>query len=70
MVSKKGIHYLCEYGIEKWIPRISVFHYSASPVMLNVDHREELFYPVLTFMIDSNWSVDWVIVTEKEHTSK
>ena len=70
MVSKKGIHYLCEYGIEKCIPRISVFQYSASPVMLKVDHREGLFYPILTLMVDSYWSVDWVIVTVKEHTSK
>ena len=50
---EKRIHYLCEDGIEKSVPHVTVCHHSASLVMPISDPRDRFFYPTLTLLIDS-----------------
>ena len=49
----KKIHYLCEDGIEKSVPRITDCHHAASLVMPIGDPRDGFFYPTLILMIDT-----------------
>ena len=44
---------MCEDGIEKSIPRITVCHHSTRLVMLSGDPWDGLFYPIFTLMMDS-----------------
>ena len=48
---RKGIHYLCEGGLEKSVPRITVCHHSASLLMPNGDPWDGFFYLTFTIMI-------------------
>ena len=52
VVSKKRIHYSCEDGIEKPVPRDHRLSSLASLVMPNGDPRDRFFYPILKLMID------------------
>ena len=47
------IHQECEGGIEKSVPRITDWHYKACRVMTNGDHERQIFYPILTQIMDS-----------------
>ena len=53
MVSKKRIHYSCEDGIEKPVPRDPYCHHLASLLMPIGDPQDVFFYPTLTLMMDS-----------------
>ena len=47
------IYHECEGRIEKFVPRIIVWHYEAFGVMTNSDPEGRIFYPTLTRIMDS-----------------
>ena len=46
------IYHECEGGIEKSDPRITNWHHKACRVMTNSDREGQLFYPILTQIMD------------------
>ena len=47
------IYHECERRIEKSVPRIAVWHHEACRVMTNGDCEGQIFYPILTQIMDS-----------------
>ena len=47
------IYHECLSGIEKSVPRITVWHHEACRVMTNSSHEGWIFYPILTQIMDS-----------------
>ena len=48
--ARKQIYHACKVWIDKSVPRITVWHLSASLVMPNCDPRDIFVYPSLTFI--------------------
>ena len=46
------MHHECEDGIEKSVPRITVWHHKAWLVMANSDPDDRFFYPILAQIMD------------------
>ena len=47
------IYHECEGRIEKYVPKITVWHHEAWRVMTNGDPPDGFFYPTLTRIMDS-----------------
>ena len=47
------INHECESGIEKSVPRNTVWHYQACRVMKTVSARDKIFFHILTRIMDS-----------------
>ena len=46
------IYHECEGRIEKYVPRITVWHHEACRLMTNCDPRDRFFNPTLTRIMD------------------